>query len=256
MTAAEWMARLGGLAAAIAALELLAVRRAYADDGVFAWPVLRRELPPRLRPFVDPLFGYRGTLAIAAAQLGAAAALAVTADPAPAWIAFAAVLLVAIRWRGSYNGGSDAMLLVVLLVVALARTAPGSELAAGAVAYGAAQLVLSYFIAGASKLRDPAWRAGRALPILVALPHYRVPPAAARVLAHPIGTRALAWGMLLFELGAPLALVDARACVAVLAIAFAFHVANAVAFGLDRFLWTWLAAFPALVAQHGWLAPG
>jgi len=31
-----------------------------------------------------------------------------------------------------------------------------------------------------------------------------------------------------------------------LAIGAAFHLANAFAFGLNRFLWAWLAAYPAL----------
>jgi hypothetical protein len=32
-----------------------------------------------------------------------------------------------------------------------------------------------------------------------------------------------------------------------LAIAAVFHLTNAVVFGLNRFLWAWLAAFPALL---------
>ena len=53
--------------------------------------------------------------------------------------------------------------------------------------------------------------------------------------------------MLAFECSAPIVLVDPTVCVAWLAIGAAFHLVNAVVFGLDRFLWTWLAAYPALL---------
>ena len=249
-----WFAPLVGIATAICALELLLVRHAFADTGVFAWPVLRRELAhPALG---DLLFSYRGTCALLGLQLAAAilivasgvpGAPAALAHPAAAWVAWATTLAIAVRFRGTYNGGSDAMLLIVLGVLAIVRTAPGTALAEGALAYAAAQLVLSYFIAGIAKLQDPAWRHGRALPILVTLPPYRVPPWIARVLSHRVLARVLTYAMLAFELAAPIALLHPTACTVILAIGALFHVGNAVVFGLDRFLWTWLAAYPALI---------
>jgi hypothetical protein len=46
-----------------------------------------------------------------------------------------------------------------------------------------------------------------------------------------------------FECAFPLALIDAR-LLSLLGIAF--HVVNARVLGLNRFLWAWLAAYPAL----------
>ena len=86
-----------------------------------------------------------------------------------------------------------------------------------------------------------------ALPILVRLPHYRVPPSAAALLSRPAIARSAAWGMLAFECAAPIALVDPTVCLVWLAAGAGFHLVNAVSFGLDRFLWTWLAAYPALI---------
>lgn len=244
----EWMTRLAALATAICALELVIVREAFSERGVYAWSVLRAEYGRLSRP-LGILFGARGTLVLLVLQLGAAIALPVVGHPAVAWLAFATTLAIAVRWRGSYNGGSDAMLLVVLLAIAIARTAPSLERAA--LGYAAAQLVLSYFIAGIAKLGDPAWRAGRAMPILVTLPHYRVPARAQTLLASPRLGRALAYGMLAWECTFPLALLHPSACVAYLAIGAAFHLTNALAFGLDRFLWIWLAAYPALLHAMG-----
>jgi hypothetical protein len=248
--AVAWMARGLAVAAAVATLELLVVRHALSDAGVFAWPVLRRELagaPRALRGLADVVLSYRGTLVVLGVQLAAALALPWVDHPAPAWLVLVASLVISIRFRGSYNGGSDAMLIIVALAVALARTAPGLPLARAGLAYAAAQLVLSYVVSGVAKLQDPAWREGRALPILVQLAHYRVPARAAALLSRLVIARAAAWSMLVFECGFPLALAHPTVCAVLLGLGAGFHLVNAVLFGLDRFLWTWLAAYPALI---------
>ncbi|HMG57658.1 MAG TPA: hypothetical protein VK601_29360 [Kofleriaceae bacterium] len=248
--ALEWTSRLGAVAAAVAALELLWVRRALADDGVFAWPVLRRELAPApwiVRALADRALSYRGTLAVLGLQLAAALALPWSTSPLPAWLVLACSLAISIRFRGTYNGGSDAMLLVVMLALGIARSAPDTGGAAAGLAYVAAQLVLSYFIAGIAKLREATWRTGRALPLLVRTPHYRVPAWAAATLSRPAIARWAARSILAFECGFPLAFTHPAACTALLAAGAAFHLGNAIVFGLDRFLWTWLAAYPALI---------
>ena len=205
------MGVLAAIAFGVSALELLVVRRAYAAT-----------------------FG-RGVTALALLQLAAAATLWLDA-PEPAIAAFVATLAIAYRSRGSYNGGSDSMLLVVALGLAIAR------LGSPRVGYGyiALQLALSYVLAGVAKLRDRGWRAGTALPLIVALPHYGVPPRLASLLAR---ARLAGYAMLAFELTFPLAFVAPRPYAVV---AIAFHLANAASFGLNRFLWAWLAAWPAV----------
>jgi len=252
--ATTWMARGGAIAAAVAALELLWVRRALADDGAFGWPVLRRELasaPAWLRWVADRVLSYRGTCAVLVVQLAAALALPWCAHPALPWAVFACALAISIRFRGAYNGGSDAMLLVVMLALGLARSAPGSRLATVGLAYAAAQLVLSYFVAGVAKLRDPAWRAGRAMALVVALPPYRVPARLQAVIARPPIAALATWSVLGFECGFPLVFSRPSACTALAIAGAAFHLGNAIVFGLDRFLWTWLAAYPALLYWAG-----
>jgi hypothetical protein len=240
--ALDWMTRLAALAIAIAALELLIARRALSDDGVFAWSILRRDyVHPRIAGL---LFSYRSTLVVILLQLCAALALPWLDHAAPAWIAFATTLAIAVRFRGSYNGGSDSMLLVVTLSLAFARTWP--EHARIALTYCAVQLVLSYLLAGVAKLRDPAWRSGHALAILVELPQYRVPRRLASLVTSL--SRIGSWAILAFEIAFPVVFASPLACTIMLAIGAAFHVANALVFGLNRFLWTWLAAYPALVA--------
>jgi hypothetical protein len=249
-TAVAWMARLAGVATVVAALELVWIRHAVSDAGVFRWATLRRDFagaPAVVRAIADRVFCARGIQIVIAVQLASGLALPWLAHPAPAWLAFATTFAIAIRFRGSYNGGSDSMLLVVLLALALARSAPGGWLAPAALAYAAAQLVLSYFIAGVAKLRDPRWRRGTALPILVQLPHYGVPARAQAILSRPGVARVATAAMLGFECGFPVALLDPTVCLGLLGAGVAFHLGNAVVFGLNRFLWAWLAGYPALV---------
>lgn len=223
----EWTSRLAAVATVISALELLVVARAWSDRGVFSRRALR----------LPVIFGTAGTTVISIAQLAAGAALPFVDHPAIPIIAFATTWLIAIRFRGSYNGGSDAMLLVVLLGLAIGRL--GHERAG--MGYIAAQLILSYTLSGIAKLKEPAWRDGTALPRLLAVPAYHAPAWAQRVAG-----KATSYPLLAFEVLFPLALTSKPACLVFLAIAAAFHLGNAVVLGLNRFLWAWLAAFPAL----------
>jgi hypothetical protein len=194
------------------------------------------------------LFGTAGTGCVLALQLAAALALPWTAHPLWPWLAFATTLVIAARFRGSYNGGSDAMLLVVLLGLALARTGAGDDrLVLAGLGYTAAQLVLSYLLAGISKLGDSTWRRGTALAIIVDLPRYGTPTWVRSLFAHRVPAAVATYAVLAWECGIPIAFADPLACRVFLAIAAAFHLGNAIAFGLDRFLWSWLAAFPALL---------
>jgi hypothetical protein len=222
--AVTWTARLFAFSWLLQALELWLVRRDL--DASFPWSIVRRDYGVR--------FALPWTWLI---PLQAALALALLAPYAlVVWLALALALAQALRFRGSYNGGSDAMTLVVLLGLAIARSFDASI----GLAYIAAQLVLSYFLAGVFKLRDPSWRDGSALHALLSAPQYRDTP-----LRVP---RVAGYAVLGFECAFPLALLDARLCAAFALIGLVFHVLNARVLGLNRFLWAWLAAYPALFA--------
>jgi hypothetical protein len=238
-----WCSRLASVATAIAALELIVVHRAWSERGVYAWSVLRREYSPIGARLAGLVLSTPGMWLVVAVQLASALALPWLAHPIWPWLAFATTLAVAVRFRGTFNGGSDAMLLVVLLGLAVARSG-APEVGLG---YIAAQLVLSYVLAGIAKLREPRWRDGTALASLVALPSYGVPRSLAAVVSPPLLGRAASYALLGFECGFPIALVDPTACRVVLVLAALFHLGNAIVFGLNRFLWAWLAAFPALI---------
>jgi uncharacterized membrane protein (DUF485 family) len=183
-----------------------------------------------------------------ALRLGAAAVLLSGLWTLPALLILAAISLWQLaRFAGPYNGGSDRMSFLVLwclLAAHLAPPGPWQELALG---YLAAQLVLSYLVSGLVKLRNPDWRSGQALSEVFAYSAY---PATENLRALARRKRLLwagSWAVMLFEAAFPLALAAQPLLIAALILGAGFHLANAVLFGLNRFVWAWLAAYPSVL---------
>lgn len=151
------------------------------------------------------------------------------------------------RYQGPYNGGSDRMGLLILLCLCLSHAAPTAPLRELAFGYLAIQLVLSYVISGWVKLINPDWRSGQALRDVFAFSAYPVSEGLRGWAARPALLLAMSWAVIGFELVFPLAMISQPALLTALGIAALFHLANAVLFGLNRFFWTWLAAYPSLI---------
>ena len=187
-----------------------------------------------------------GDRAIFAAQAVAAVVLVVGAFRAEAALAlWLAGLWQLHRFRGPYNGGADKMVLLSLTCLALAHWVPVAQEVA--LAYLAVQLVLSYFVSGWVKVKNPDWRDGTALAEVFALSAYPASNALRGLAAYPGLMRWGSFAVIGFELAFPIALFSSATLLGALALAAVFHTANACLFGLNRFLWAWLAAFPALI---------
>lgn len=151
------------------------------------------------------------------------------------------------EYRGPYNGGSDKMGLLVLVCLTLAVLAPSPFLKELAFGYLAVQVVLSYFISGQVKLVNRDWRSGQALSDVFTFSAYPVSDSL-RDLGHRDGAMWKgSWAVIGFELVFPLTLFSLPTLVAALFIGAAFHLANAILFGLNRFFWVWCSAYPALI---------
>lgn len=159
-------------------------------------------------------------------------------------------------YRGAFNGGSDTMVSQLGLGLTVAAAAPlipsfSAELTFAGLAHIAVQSVLSYSIAGVIKLKERAWRDGSALRTFLSHPRYTVPRWAGGLLGDPQRSTGMAlaasWTVLGFECAFPLALLDSRVALGLCAVAAGFHLVNAVVLGLNRFLWVWLATYPAIL---------
>lgn len=156
-------------------------------------------------------------------------------------------LLILRRFDGPYNGGSDRMSLLILICLCLAHLLPDPRWREVAFGYLAVQLVLSYVLSGAVKIVNPDWRSGRALRNVFLFSAYPVSEALRQLAGWPRLLWAMSWCVMLFELVFPLALLTQGMLIAGLTIAALFHLANACLFGLNRFFWAWLAAYPAII---------
>jgi hypothetical protein len=154
-------------------------------------------------------------------------------------------LLILPFFNGPYNGGADRMSLLILLCVTAAFNLPqASELALG---YLGAQLLLSYFMSGWVKVVNPAWRSGQALRDVFLFSAYPAGENIRRWASKPRLLLAMGWGVMGFELAFPLAFLSRPTLIAGLAIAALFHGANACLFGLNRFFWIWICAYPSIL---------
>lgn len=160
-------------------------------------------------------------------------------------------LFILQRFQGPYNGGSDRMGLLALWCLTASRLMPtpaGQEAFFG---YLGLQLLLSYFIAGWVKIVNPEWRNGRALRDVFQFSAYPVSEALRRWADRPRVLLVMSWAVMGFEIAFPLTLLSREALVLGLVVAGTFHLANACLFGLNRFFWTWVSVYPAILWLQG-----
>jgi hypothetical protein len=104
----------------------------------------------------------------------------------------------------------------------------------------------SYFVAGLSKLLAGGWWRCRTLKnILIYSPSIHPGYLRDRLLHFPWILNLSSSLVMLFEMSFPLVLVKPELRPVYFAAGLAFHLANYFLFGLNRFFWIWLAAYPA-----------
>jgi len=248
--AVAWTGILSGVALALQTIELLQLRRAWSDDGIWRWALLapeHRQLLPPLRWLLACLLPERPFAALLGLRLLAAVGLAVGAGRGVAPFLLVTQVAIGVRFRGTFNGGSDTFGVILLAGLSLAELLPASATAQkAALLYIGVQLTLSYFVAGVTKLQYAEWRSGRALSSFVRDGHYGAPGWLVRALDGEKRTRVLSWCVLGFECGFPLAWSGPGACVPLAALGLCFHLGAWLLFGLNRFVFAWAAAYPAL----------
>lgn len=156
-------------------------------------------------------------------------------------------LFILHRFSGPYNGGSDRMSLLILCCLCLVYIAPTLFLKELAFSYLALQLILSYFISGSVKLINPDWRNGRALTDVFLFSAYPVSESLRNFSNSPYLLLTMSWFVILIEILFPLSLYSNTSLIIMLLITTFFHFANACLFGLNRFFWIWISAYPALI---------
>lgn len=255
----ELVTRLAGLSVAVSAAEWLAARRAFAEDGVLGWPLLR--LHSRLRgdgPVAHALgaaFDARGFAALQVVRLLAGLALLVFAPheflrPAALFLATVAAALTNVRQFGVSAMGGDRMRLLVLGALTLRELAPDSGPAVRATLWFlAGQCALAYCVSGVLKFRrSPEWRNGTALALLLRQEFMADHRLGDWLWARPAANRAVTWAVLALEVFFPLALLGGVPMATVfIAGVLLMHLGIGQFFGMALFIWAFLATYPAVL---------
>lgn len=229
----DWVGRLISFALVLQTLEFMRIRP-------FAWTTIEPEIPRVLRPFVQH---YSALLYV---RLICALLALLFPHAAFAMVLLLTTWLIAVRWRGTFNGGSDSMAIQILIAWSISLCFPSTAHACAY--YIAIQTVLSYAVAGFAKLKQPAWRDGTALARFMQT-YSRIPNEGPTNLGAATIQRApamWAWIAIGFECSFPLAMLNPYLCLAYITIGMTFHLLNFFIFGLNRFFFTWMAAYPAL----------
>jgi hypothetical protein len=250
-----------GLSILIQAAEYLKIAPSSDPQGVWSWSVQRADIPAQptwVRPLFDALFQpvvYRVQLWVRAL---AAVVLLVFGTTLPlALVLFVGNLLLLVRWRGAFNGGSDFMTLVAVTGLLIAQVlalwlGPGLGWAMG-LSYIAIYTLSSYFVSGWIKLLQPEWRSGRALTIFLNGGLYG-PLSANSVFRKPGVALVCSWAFILWEAVFPLVLFKPEWALVFAAIAAVFHFLVFWFFGLNRFFWAWLTNLTAVWFFSGWIS--
>ncbi len=237
----------------IQTLEFLRIRSAQQPDALWSWTVQRGDLAHAsiaVRKAFDWLFSEHIHKAHLLLRLAAAASLYWGSSIVSATLLFFSTVIILIRWRGAFNGGSDFMTIIALTGLMIAHwgqffVSPVLAWQAG-LGYVCLQTVTSYFISGAIKLFSREWRNGIALPYFLDGGIYG-PLAADSVFRHRFVAIACSWGFILWECAVPMVFLGPLFALVFCAIALVFHLLVFAFFGLNRFVWAWLVSFPAMI---------
>ena len=146
------------------------------------------------------------------------------------------------------HDGSDQMISVVLISIALANIHGSDRTQKLCLWFVASQACLSYASAGYAKLIVPGWRRGDFLPRILKTKTYGCPLVGDFLAAHVTVSRLLSIGIIAFECLFPLVLLAPRdVVVVVLGLGLTFHLIVAATMGLNNFTWSFAATYPAIL---------
>jgi hypothetical protein len=254
--ALSWVVRIGSIGVAISALESL---RRPADlgpagvlDGAAQLTRARWLLPFAF--LASPALG----LALTWARL--VAAVAVIAGGANFEVARVGVIVITLatlllRFRTPLGIHASGTMVMVTFTAAALGLAAGTRLSlVFTLWFIAAQACLAYFVAGASKIREPSWRTGQAIPLISSTLMWGNRSQAVMLRSHHRLALALCWGTMLGECAFPLVLVvPLPVTVLLLSVMAGFHVLLAIEMGLNSFVWAFGSTYPAIIFCWYWL---
>lgn len=171
-------------------------------------------------------------------------------------------VLVCREFKGRLSGGSDALLFHILLGLCVSLmgllfpASLGDKVKHAGVFWIAAQLTISYFVAGVAKARHLRWWRGDVLSEVLQSSIYSIPPWLRQLSKYPEVLQRVSVLIIIFELSFPLVWVFPNLVYFYLGIGILFHFGVWMMFGLHRFFWTWICTYPCLIFSIQFLQKG
>lgn len=261
VTVVRMIAAMTAVHATVTTMEHLLTLDRFESGEIFGWDVCRLfvssggSLSAVARPFLRPprfraLLGLRLVTAIALLGLaitGRVHALVVA-------VLFLTNLAIGYRHPGGLSGTFQLQVVVTAGLLVATAAPVGSPLELLGILFIAAQSVLSYLVAGVSKLGSGQWRDGSALCGIFATKTWGSAWVYDLVTNHPRIRVTAAYGVILFEcLFAAALFVDTTWALAIFGAGILFHAATAAFMGLNDFLLMFPATYPAVLYANQYL---
>ncbi len=208
---------------------------------------IRQALGARLSALDRPLIALLISVRLAASLLTALSAIGGKISLPGLSIFVGTSFVIQIR-GGLGNNGSDDMLLMVMYASFLARLLSTPFSTTELLLFLAAQMSLSYLVSGLVKVNRLPWRNGISLTQLMSTETFGHPAVLAALRLSPTLTAIASTIFVFGELFGTLApWLPSSYTLSLLSCALIFHVATAVAMGLNTFVPAFAATFPAAV---------
>lgn len=242
-----WTVRLVSFAVLLQTVELLQVRKVWEKNGIFDWSILRDQFSGLQLKVLDRIYEEKVFKSLLVLNILSVIYLILAGPSLLILFPFVTYCLLFIRFRGVTNGGSDYMTFLILFACVVHLLFPSSVLLAQiGLWYIGIQTMLSYTVAGFVKIVNSEWRSGVFLKRLLTEMNYSVPENVLFIAQKVSFLKLASRVVIIFECSFPVMLLGRGLFISYLAFAICFHLFNFFILGLNRFVFAWLAAYPAL----------
>lgn len=243
----------------IESLELLSLKRYYGKNGIWTDEIIDLKFKNYQSNYfqktttnlLTKLLHFSNFYKIIQIQLVLAILLLYYQNPIILIILLIIKILISIKWNGSFNGGSDSMGIVICIGLIISTTYPSISnninFQIAGVVYIVYNLILSYFRAGLVKIKNKNWLNGKELIIFTNNTIYNENSKIIKLINYKYNSIILSLVLILWEILFAFSILNLNLTFIFLSIGIVFHFMNFYIFGLNRFFFNWLAAYPAFI---------
>lgn len=243
----------------IESLELLSLKRYYGKNGIWSDEIIDLKFKNYQSNYfqktttnlLTKLLHFSNFYKIIQIQLVLAILLLYYQNPIILIFLLIIKILISIKWNGSFNGGSDSMGIVICIGLIISTTYPSISnninFQIAGVVYIVYNLILSYFRAGLVKIKNKNWLNGKELIIFTNNTIYNENSKIIKLINYKYNSIILSLVLILWEILFAFSILNLNLTFIFLSIGIVFHFMNFYIFGLNRFFFNWLAAYPAFI---------